>query len=491
MPTPTPGPAIVRDDFERAVTNGLGIANPGGAYAITGTAADYGVTGGMGSVRTPAGSIRNALLGTASAADVSVGLSLRPSVLPQSGSIWLYAVVRRQSSGSEYRVKVRIDPDGSVYTGLSRVSGTTELNLTGETIVPGLIAAPREAIQLRGEVSGVNPTLLRVRAWTGSPEPSGWQISLTDATSDLQAAGTVGLRIYLGKTVTDGPITFMLDDYLVAAPGPVAPPPPPPDPNAIVIAGAGDIAGCPPVGSLQTAALLQAINAQRVFTVGDNAYPDGAAADFACFDQAWGPFKSAMIPVPGNHEYNTPGATPYFDYFGSLAGPAGLGYYATDVGSWRIYALDSECAFVDCTAELAWLVNDLAANPRQCTIGIWHEPRFSSGMHGDSSWVVPFYQALYDADAELVLSGHDHDYERFEPMDPSGNLDVATGIREFIVGTGGIGSYALSSIHANSAIRQTGTYGVLQLTLHAASYDWQFIPVAGKTFTDSGSGTCH
>jgi hypothetical protein len=201
-----------------------------------------------------------------------------------------------------------------------------------------------------------------------------------------------------------------------------------------------------------------------------------------------------MMPIPGNHEYNTPGGTGYFDYFGSIAGPAGLGYYARDVGTWRVYALNTECGAAggpDCTQEMAWLTSDLAANPRQCVIAMWHEPRFTSGAHGDATWLSNFYKAFYDAGAELVMSGHDHDYERLDPMDPAGNLDLARGLRSFVVGTGGISQNAFTTIHANSVVRQTGTFGVLKLTLRVGGYDWEFVPVAGKTFADTGTGSCH
>jgi hypothetical protein len=201
-----------------------------------------------------------------------------------------------------------------------------------------------------------------------------------------------------------------------------------------------------------------------------------------------------VLPVPGNHEYNTPGATGYFNYFGARAGQAGLGYYATEVGSWRVYSLNSECGaapLVDCSAEAAWLRADLAANPHACIAAIWHEPRFNSGDHGDNTAMGPFWQALYDAGAELVINGHAHDYERFAPMDPSGNLDNATGIREIIAGTGGIGEDTSYVQHANSEVFDPSTSGVLKLTLRSSGYDWQFIPVAGETFTDSGSGSCH
>lgn len=257
--------------------------------------------------------------------------------------------------------------------------------------------------------------------------------------------------------------------------------------------GAGDIAGCGGAGAVQTAALLDGV-AGTVFTLGDNAYPDGTAQQFSdCFDPSWGRHRDRMLPAIGNHEYNTPGAAGYFGYFGAVAASPG-GYYATDVGSWRVYVLNSECAFEACgagSAQLAWLQADLAAHPRACSLALWHEPRFSSGAHGSQPAVAAFWNTLYAAGVELVLSGHEHSYERFVPMDGSGAADPGHGITEIIAGTGGIGSNAFGTPLATSVVREAATFGVLKLTLRASDFDWQFLPVAGKTFSDSGSGSCH
>jgi hypothetical protein len=200
-----------------------------------------------------------------------------------------------------------------------------------------------------------------------------------------------------------------------------------------------------------------------------------------------------MLPTIGNHEYQTPGAAGYFGYFGAAAhGPGG--YYATDVGAWRVYVLNAECAEVSCAAgspQVQWLVSDLAANPRSCVAAIWHEPRYTSGPHGDATWTSAFWDALYAAGAELVISGHDHDYERLLPMNPAGGLDTTSGMIQFVVGTGGVGGVTFGSVHANSAVRNGSTFGVLKLTLRPNGWDWQFIPIPGQTFTDSGSGSCH
>jgi hypothetical protein len=214
--------------------------------------------------------------------------------------------------------------------------------------------------------------------------------------------------------------------------------------------------------------------------------------------------KSITHPVVGNHEYLTAGgtdctitnegATGYFNYFGSAAGDPGKGYYSYDIGTWHIIALNSNCSNAGgCSASSPqgkWLAADLAAHSNFCTLAYWHIPRFSSGGRAASN-SQSFWQTLYNYDADVILSGHDHIYERFAPQAPDGTIDTARGIREFIVGSGGANHTSITTIAANSEVRNSNTYGVLKLTLHATSYDWQFVPEAGKTFTDSGTGTCH
>jgi hypothetical protein len=265
-----------------------------------------------------------------------------------------------------------------------------------------------------------------------------------------------------------------------------------------VIAGAGDIAGGGS-GDDATANLLGAINPDVVFTAGDNAYDSGTSSEFASrYDPSWGRFKAKTRPAPGNHDYRTSGASGYFGYFGAAAGTPGKGYYSYDVGAWHIIAVNSSgesaCGAIPCgagSAQEQWLRADLAAHPAACTLAYWHHPLFSSGPHGNNTQMQAIWQALYDFGADVVISGHDHDYERFAPQTPSGAADNARGIREFIVGTGGASHYSFSGIKPNSQVRNQDTFGVLELTLHPGGYDWQFVPEAGRTFTDSGSGTCH
>lgn len=271
---------------------------------------------------------------------------------------------------------------------------------------------------------------------------------------------------------------------------------PPSAPSAAVLVGAGDIASCSSSGDEATATLLDTITG-TVFTLGDNVYDSGTATEYAnCYGPSWGrtAIRSRTRPVAGNHEYNTAGATGYYGYFGAAAGDPAKGYYAYDHGSWRVYVLNSNCSSVSCSAgsvQELWLRADLAANPRSCVVAMWHHPRFSSGEHGSSTATQALWQALYDFNADLVLTGHDHDYERFGPQTATGTSDPSRGIVEFVVGTGGRSHYSFGTIRTNSLVRNGDAYGVLRLTLSASSYGFAFIPVAGQAFTDSGTGACH
>jgi calcineurin-like phosphoesterase family protein len=267
------------------------------------------------------------------------------------------------------------------------------------------------------------------------------------------------------------------------------------EPATVVLTGAGDIAKCGVDGDVQTSDLL-ATQDGWFFTLGDDAYENGSAKNFAdCYAPTWGRFRDrTILPVVGNHEWLTPGAAGYRDYFGLQAEPNGRTWYSMDLGAWHVIVLDSDCSKVGgCNADSEqgkWLANDLAQSSAQCTLALWHHPRFSSGEHCDNVGTAPFWQMLYQAGAELVLNGHDHDYERFSPMDPSGNVVRPGGIREIVVGTGGGGTRPFSKTVPNSEFRLAGTYGVLRLTLHPASYDWEFLPTSGSV-SDSGSAPCH
>jgi hypothetical protein len=265
-----------------------------------------------------------------------------------------------------------------------------------------------------------------------------------------------------------------------------------------VLVGAGDIASCDDLaGAEATAKLIDKIPG-TVFAAGDLAYPDGSDENFAkCYDPTWGRFKDRTRPAAGNHEYHREGASGYARYFGAAAGDPKKDYYSYDLGAWHIIALNSECAAVGgCDAgspQGQWLAQDLAQHSAACKLAYFHKPLFSSGgAHGNDPSMKPLWVALYHAGADIVIGGHDHDYERFAPEDPEGKLDEAHGIREFVVGSGGKDSHRkFGATKPNSETRNDDAFGVLKLTLHPNSYDWEFVPEAGKTFSDSGSGKCH
>ncbi len=291
------------------------------------------------------------------------------------------------------------------------------------------------------------------------------------------------------------------------APEPAASPDLASSPSFILV-GAGDIASCVGGGDEKTAPLveniLKADPTATAFVAGDNAYEDGSAAEYRdCYGPSWGRFKARTRPSLGNHEYDgVERAKPSFDYFGDALwgnSRARGGYYSFDLGdSWHVIVLNSNPDFVPGiigSPQERWLREDLAANSKPCIAAIWHHPRFFSSSDAASSlqrgWVKPFWQALYAAGADLVLNGHAHNYERFLPQTPDGVPDPEKGIRQFIVGTGGKSVGSVAKVHPNSQLREGKTFGVLKLTLSPGSYAWQFIPEAGKTFTDVGSGNCH
>jgi hypothetical protein len=267
------------------------------------------------------------------------------------------------------------------------------------------------------------------------------------------------------------------------------------DQSAILV-GAGDIADCKDLSGAEATAKLLVQIPGAVMAVGDLAYPDGSKENFVCYDKTWGRVKSRTRPAPGNHEFRSAGASPYFDYFAAAAGDPKTGYYSYELGTWHIIVLNSECTDIGgCEAgspQEKWLRADLAAHPAACTLAYWHKPLFSSGSaHGNDLTFKPLFQALYDANADVVVGGHDHDYERFSPQMPDGAADPERGIREFVVGTGGENHRPFGSPKPNSELRDATAFGVLKLTLKPNAYDWQFIPEKGKSFTDSGSGACH
>jgi hypothetical protein len=253
-----------------------------------------------------------------------------------------------------------------------------------------------------------------------------------------------------------------------------------------ILIAAGDISTCDNDNDEATARLLDQLPG-TIIALGDNVYLDGSEAEFAnCYHPTWGRHKERTQPVPGNHEYFTPGATGYFNYFNNIPS-----YYGYNLGDWRIYALNSEIDVSATSAQLKWLKDDLAANARPCILAYWHKPLWSSSYEdGSDSDYQLLWQILHDAGTEVVVNGHIHNYERFAEMNASGEAK-SPGMRQIIAGTGGVNHYGFINPLSTSQVRNSSTYGVLKLSLSSTSYSWQFIPVAGKTFTDSGSQACH
>jgi acid phosphatase type 7 len=266
--------------------------------------------------------------------------------------------------------------------------------------------------------------------------------------------------------------------------------------RSTTLLAAGDIASCTSDGDEQTAALLDSLPG-TVLTLGDTVYDDGSADEFErCYLPSWGRFRHRTYPAPGNHDYQTFEAMGYYGFFGPRAGQPGKGWYSFDRGRWHLIALNSNCDEVGgCqpgSEQERWLRGDLAAHPARCTLAFWHHPRFSSGTtHGSDRAVGGLWLALYEAGADVVLVGHEHNYERFAPLDPLGGVDPARGVREFVVGTGGKSHYPFGSPLPGSEARNSDSFGVLQLQLRRTGYSWRFLPAQGGSFQDSGSASCH
>ncbi len=299
------------------------------------------------------------------------------------------------------------------------------------------------------------------------------------------------------KRITIEVIVATVAILIAAGCGPEKAPPPEVAGPPVVVA-AGDIASCGTESDDATAELVGGLEG-TVLTLGDNTYPDGSAENYdECYEPTWGQFKERTRPAPGNHEYETGGASAYFDYFGKAAGDPDKGYYSYDLGSWHVVALNSNCGEGELrcgpgSPQGRWLKEDLAANDEDaCTLAYFHHPLFASGSYRPGiARVGRLWETLYAAGVDVVLNGHDHNYQRFAPQDPWGRANPEGGIRQFVVGTGGRSLYEISVPIANTEVHNDDAYGVLKLTLHPKKYEWEFVPVEGETFSDSGGARCH
>lgn len=361
------------------------------------------------------------------------------------------------------------------------------------------VVAPSEAASLSGDVADdgePNGTLSALWSQVSGPGTVTFANSRSaQTTASFSAMGDYVLRL----TASDGVLASSDDVAVTVQDVPE---------GSVTVVAAGDIA-CSPASSYfngglgttdkcrqkYTADLIGQLGADAVLTLGDNQYEEGTLNQFMkSYDLSWGQYKGITYPSVGNHEYRVPGAADYYSYFGARAGDPVKGYYSFDLGDWHIVALNSNCAAVGgCEAgskQETWLRADLAAHPKECTLAYWHHPLFSSGSHGNDPATTDFWRALSEAGAELVLVGHDHNYERFAPQTAEGVADAEAGIRQFVVGTGGKNHYSISTAQPNSEVINGNTHGVLKLDLYAGGYNWAFVPEAGATFSDAGSATC-
>lgn len=426
----------------------------------------------------------------------------------------------RTDASPDLRSFIRFDPDGlsgsitearlRIFVNSSHATGIEVRGMAstswGETTL-----TYRNMPSVQGVASSSGPfgsgtwVELNVTPLVSNNNAVSFALTSTSSTATNLASRESANRPQLTVTFETGPTPL---PSISPNPFPTTSPSPPPPPGGgTIVAAAGDIA-CDPASSSfnggngtatscrmkYTADLLA--GAAAVLPLGDNQYEEGTLSQFrGSYDLSWGKYKSVTHPVVGNHEYLKNDAAGYFDYFGATAGDRTKGWYSFNLGGWHLVALNSQCSKVGgCgvgTTQYKWLKADLAANGAACTLAYWHVPRFSHGQFSDSSAYQPFWQLLYVDGAEIVLVGHDHNYQRYAPQTPTGGLDRARGIRQFIVGTGGKNLMVPDSTGTNREAANGDTHGVLKLTLRSTSYEWRFAPEAGKTYTDSGTTSCH
>jgi PKD repeat protein len=371
-----------------------------------------------------------------------------------------------------------------VVTDAKNLSSTpVSTTVTIANVAPTVNAGPDGTVEI-GSAFTLNATFGDPGG--SSDGPWGWTIAWGDGTNTAGSEPTLGTSITRSHTygqpgqytvrvtVTDKDGGAGSDEAFVTTAG-------------LTLVGAGNIARCDKQFDEETAALLDGIPGV-VFTTGDNVY----GADFTnCYAPSWGRHLARTRPSPGDTDYPAGSATNYFAYYAAAAGDPAQGYYSYDLGGWHVVVLNSSTSMVVGSAQEQWLKADLAATTKQCILAYWHFPRFSSSGTAVRSEVKPLWDALYAAGADVAINAHARVYERFAPQTPAGVADPAAGIRQFTVGTGGQGLDAIGAVRPNSEKLTNTVYGVLKLTLDATSYSWQFVPVAGQTFTDSGTTACH
>jgi hypothetical protein len=448
--------------------------------------------------------------GWAVVSDRIIGDTLRQSVYVRAAGpsepasyTWKLDDYRRIAGGiTTYSGVDTANPIDAAAASVTTTASTAVPAPSITTTVAGTVLVHMAAVNAQATLTA--PAGLTERWEAAAPNADNTRDALASSSDSVQpAAGATGSRTATATQPGRSIATLLAlrpagsPPLPAPDPPPPAPDPPPPTGEDPVLVGAGDIATCADSGDEATAKLLDGIPG-TVFTIGDNAYVDGTASEYAnCYGPTWGRHKArTTIAVAGNHDYNTPGAAPYYAYFGAAAGDPAKGYYAKTVGAWQVIVLNSNCDKVGgChqgSAQEQWLRATLAAGRAECTVALWHHPGFSSAtIHRSDPVYRPFWQALYDHGAEAVLVGSDHVYERFGFQNPAGDADAVFGLRQFTVGTGGRSHQSFKTALPNSEVRNGGTYGVLKLTLHANSYDWRFVPAAGATFTDSGTSACH